>query len=170
MVFRLPSVGAPPMGLAGAAREPGRMTRLVALIATLAAGAVIAFQPPINSDFGRRTTVLTAAFVSTAIAAAVMGIMIVVLGQMPHLRRVLEVPPQLLIGGLLGAVFVTISLTTVRTLGAGGLLAATVTGQVVVSAVLDRFRLVGLEQASLTPTRVAGLAFLLLGTALVGIR
>ena len=38
----------------------------------------------------------------------------------------------------MGAVLVSVSLVTVRTLGAGGVVAATVSGQLVVSAILDR--------------------------------
>ena len=49
------------------------MSRLVAVLATLAVGALVAFQPPINSELGKRTTVLAAAFISTALARSHSG-------------------------------------------------------------------------------------------------
>ena len=57
----------------------------------------------------------------------------------------------------MGAVLVSVSLVTVRTLGAGGVVAATVSGQVVVSAILDRFGFLGLDRIGLTPARLLGL-------------
>ena len=58
-----------------------------------------------------------------------------------------------LIGGLLGAVYVTTVLITVRTLGAGGVTAATIAGQLTMSVVLDRLGILGLAQRGLTPGR-----------------
>jgi len=55
----------------------------------------------------------------------------------------------------------------VRTLGAGGVVAATVTGQVIVSAVLDRYGVLGLDKSPLTPLRIGGFMLLLIGTAMV---
>src|SRR3954462_7788443 len=146
------------------------MERLVAIFATVAVGALIALQPPVNSELGKRTTILAAAFISTAISAVVMGLIVVAAGEFGHVRRVPHIPVVYLTGGLLGAVLVSVSLVTVRTLGAGGVVAATVTGQLIVSALLDRFGVVGLHRIGLTPLRLSGFAFLLLGTALVTAR
>ena len=52
----------------------------------------------------------------------------VVLGEAGQVRRVPHIPPLYLTGGLMGAVLVSVSLVTVRTLGAGGVVAATVLG------------------------------------------
>ena len=139
------------------------MTRLLAVFATVGVGALIALQPPVNSELGKRTSVVAAAFIATAIAA-------LALGEVGHVRRVPHIPPLYLTGGLMGAVLVSVSLVTVRTLGAGGVVAATVSGQLVVSAVLDRFGFLGLDRVGLTPARLLGFALLLGGTALVTAR
>jgi transporter family-2 protein len=146
------------------------MERLVAILATIAVGALIAFQPPVNSELGRRTTVLVAAFTSTAISTIVIGIAALALGEFGNVRRVPHIPVVYLTGGLLGAALVSVSLVTVRTLGAGGVVAATVTGQLIVSAVLDRYGVLGLDRIGLTPLRLAGFALLLAGTAMVTAR
>ena len=152
------------------AAEWSAMTRLLAVLATIGVGALIALQPPINSELGKRTSVVAAAFISTGISAIVLGALALALGEAGQVRRVPHIPPLYLTGGLMGAVLVSVSLVTVRTLGAGGVVAATVSGQVVVSAILDRFGFLGLDRIGLTPARLFGFALLLAGTALVTAR
>ena len=146
------------------------MTRLLAVLATVAVGALIALQPPVNSELGKRTSVLAAAFIGTGISALVLGALAVAFGEAGHVRRIPHIPPIYLTGGLMGAALVSVSLVTVRTLGAGGVVAATVSGQLVVSALLDRFGVLGLDRIGLTPARLLGFALLLAGTALVTAR
>jgi transporter family-2 protein len=143
------------------------MPRLLAVIATFAVGALIAFQPPINSELAKRTTVVAAAFISTVLATVALGVLTVVLGEAGEVRRVPHIPVGYLTGGFMGAVLISVSLVTVRTLGAGGVVAATVAGQLVISALLDRFGVLGLERVGLTPGRLLGFALLFAGTALV---
>ena len=146
------------------------MERPLALVAVLIVGGLIALQPPVNSQLARETSILGAAFISTAISALVMGVVFFAAGGASQLAAVPSVPPIYLTGGLLGAVLVTVSLVAVRTLGAGGVVAATVTTQLIVSAVLDRLGLLGLDEIGLTPLRVAGFVLLLSGTLMVTIR
>jgi uncharacterized membrane protein YdcZ (DUF606 family) len=86
------------------------MEWLVAVIATVAVGALIAFQPPVNSGLGKRTTVLAAAFMSTAISTLVMALIVVAAGQIGNVRRVPHIPLVYLTGGLLGAALVLLGL------------------------------------------------------------
>ncbi len=72
-----------------------------------------------------------------------------------------------LTGGILGALYVTCVLVTVRTLGAGGVTAATITGQLAMSVVLDHFGWLGVERDPLTLDRFAGLVLLAAGTFLI---
>jgi transporter family-2 protein len=146
------------------------VARGVAIVATLAVGALIAFQPPVNSQLSRHTSVLGAAFISTAISALVMGILLLLSGRIGEVGRVPDVPVGYLTGGLLGAALVSVSLVTVRRLGAGGVVAATVCSQLVVSALLDRAGVLGLAKVGLSPARLVGFALLLAGTALVTLR
>jgi len=67
----------------------------------------------------------------------------------------------------MGATLISVSLVTVRTLGAGGVVAATLCGQLLVSAILDRYGVLGLDRVGLTPARLVGFALLLGATALV---
>ncbi len=146
------------------------MDRPLALLAVLIVGGLIALQPPVNSQLARETSVLGAAFVSTAISALVMGVVFFAVGGAGQLTRLPSVPLGYLTGGLLGALLVSVSLVAVRTLGAGGVVAATVCTQLIVSALLDRFGVLGLAEVGLTPWRVCGFALLLAGTLMVTVR
>ena len=61
-------------------------------------------------------------------------------GNLAHISRA---PWWALLGGLCGAVFVTIAIVTVRTSARARLAAAVVTGQLAVSVAIDRFGLLG---------------------------
>ena len=56
---------------------------------------------------------------------------------------------------------------TVRELGAGGVVAATVCTQLTVSVILDRLGVLGLPGNAITPLRLTGVALLIAGTVLV---
>ena len=160
-------VGPKDKGIGPPSEKLPTVEKLLAVLATLVVGGLIAFQPPVNSQLAKQTSILGAAFVSTAISAILMGVVFFAAGRAAELRQLPHVPPGYLVGGLLGALLVAVSLVTVRTLGAGGVVAATVSSQLIVSALLDRAGVIGLEQVGLTPTRLLGFALLLLGTVLV---
>ncbi|MBK5117616.1 MAG: DMT family transporter, partial [Thermoleophilia bacterium] len=84
-----------------------------------------------------------------------------------NVRFAFDAGPVYLLGGLLGALYVTMALIAVREVGAGGVAAATVTGQLTFSVILDRLGVLGLEQTPITVDRMAGVVLLLLGTWLI---
>jgi len=55
----------------------------------------------------------------------------------------------------------------VRTLGASGLTAVVITGQLVISVVIDRFGLLGIARQHIGATRIVGLVLLVAGFVLV---
>ena len=68
---------------------------------------------------------------------------------------------------MLGACYVSSVLVTVRTLGAGGIVAASIAGQLTMS-VLDRpVRLLGLDKDPISAMKVVGVVLLAAGTLLV---
>ena len=90
-----------------------------------------------------------------------------VAGGLGSLGSAVERGPVYLLGGVLGAAYVTTVLVAVRTLGAGGVTAATIAGQLTLSLVVDRLGWFGVERQPLTATRLAGVALLAAGTWLV---
>ena len=145
------------------------MTKGIALILSAGAGALVAMQPPINSKLGQAIGNFTAATVSFLVGTLALLVVTVAVGG-SNVGAIRDVPWWYFVGGFIGAVFVASSLITVRTLGAGGVVAATLCGQLVVSAVLDRAGVLGLEATALTPERVLGFVLLIAGTLLVVLR
>jgi transporter family-2 protein len=140
---------------------------LVAGLATIAVGGLIALQAPINSGLGKATSTVTAAAISFTVGTTLLIAIVVVTGKTGEITKAADVRWYYLVGGLLGAAYVSTVLVTVRTLGAGGVTAATVAGQLTTSVVIDRIGLLGLEKTPITLMRVIGVGLLFAGTWLV---
>jgi transporter family-2 protein len=143
------------------------MDRGLAVLLTAAAGGLIALQAPINSGLGKATGGLPAALVSFAVGSLALAAVVVLSGRAGGLSSTFDVNWYYLIGGLLGAVYVLTALSLVSSIGAGGLAAATVTGQLTASVAIDRLGLFGLDQVALSPQRLLGVGLLLAGTFLI---
>jgi transporter family-2 protein len=132
-----------------------------------AVGGLIAAQPAVNAGLGRATGNIAAALVSFAIGTLVLAALVVLAGQASGVGEAFEVPWYYLLGGILGAAYVFTALVTVSSIGAGGVAAATITGQLTASVLLDRAGILGLTEVPVTPERIVGIALLLLGTFLI---
>jgi bacterial/archaeal transporter family-2 protein len=141
--------------------------RGVAILLTAVAGGLIALQAPINAELGRATGNLAAALVSFLIGTAALTGIVVVSGQAGGLGNTFDVSWYYLLGGLLGALYVTNALIAVSAIGAGGVAALTVAAQLIASVAIDRLGLFGLDEVALTPERLLGVGLLLVGTVLV---
>jgi transporter family-2 protein len=140
----------------------------LAVLATVVAGGFIALQAPINAGLGKAVGSIPAAAVSFTIGTLVLvAITLLVGGGFGDLGEIGGLSWYYLLGGVLGAVYVTTALIAVQTLGAGGVTSATIAGQLTMSLLLDRLGAFGLEQRELTPSRLLGVALLAVGTILV---
>jgi transporter family-2 protein len=139
----------------------------LAVLLTAVAGGLIALQSPINAGLGRATGTLPAALVSFSIGTIALAAIVVLSGKAGGLSSSFDVSWYYLLGGCLGAIYVTNALIAVSAIGAGGVAAATIAGQLTASVAIDRLGLFGLDQVALTPERVAGVVLLLAGTVLI---
>jgi len=144
-----------------------RVDRGAAVLLTAAVGGLIAMQAPINAGLAKETGSFPAALVSFLVGTGVLAAIVLVAGKAGGLGSTFNVNWYYLIGGLLGAAYVTTVLVTVNDIGAGGVAAATITGQLTASVVLDRLGVLGLEEIALSWERVLGVGLLLAGTYLV---
>ncbi len=145
------------------------MDRGAAVLLTAFVGGLIALQAPINSGLGRTIGSFQAAFISFAIGTALLCMIAAFArGGFAQIADVGNVPAwYYLTGGLLGAAYVTTVLVTVRALGAGGVTAATVAGQLSMSMVVDQFGWLGVEKSPITALKVFGVLLLAAGTFLI---
>jgi transporter family-2 protein len=144
------------------------MSRTLAVLLGAGAGCLVGLQAPINSRLGRSLGSVQAASVSFLIGTvALLAIAAFANGGLVSIGHVTRVPWWALTGGLLGAVYVTIALIAVRTLGASGIAAAVIAGQLAVSVAIDRFGLLGVARQPIDAHRIVGLVLLVAGVALV---
>ena len=144
------------------------MDRGLAVVLTAAVGGAIALQAPINSQLGRAIGTFQAAFFSFAVGTVLLcGIAALSKGGLGQVAEARHVSWYYLIGGLLGAAYVTTVLVTVRSLGAGGVVAATIAGQLSMSVVVDQFGWLGVAKDPVNAAKVAGVVLLAAGAYLI---
>lgn len=137
------------------------------LVLALAAGILVTIQAPLNAELGRHTGAITASVVSFTVGLAVLLVVAAVVGQLGGVTNVGEVSWPYLLGGLIGAFFVTTALLAVPRIGAGSFTAAAVSGQLVMAVVIDKYGWFDVPQQDLSPARILGVVLLLAGVWLV---
>ncbi|HEX4563937.1 MAG TPA: DMT family transporter [Solirubrobacteraceae bacterium] len=144
------------------------MSRGLAVLLGAGAGCLVGMQAPINSRLGKSVGGVQAATFSFLVGTTALVLLSTVIrGGLGSLGHVGRAPWWALVGGLLGAVYVFVAIEAVRTLGASGLTAVVITGQLAISVVIDRFGLLGIAKQHISLTRILGLVLLAAGVALV---
>lgn len=141
------------------------------LLFAVVAGAMIPFQAGINAQLARWVgSPVGSALVSFLVGTAALAIVVLVQRKpLPSLSKLGGAPWWVWIGGLLGAFYVAGSIFAAPKLGAVTLIAAVVAGQSLASLVIDQYGWVGFKVHHLGPGRVAGMALVVGGVALVRI-
>jgi transporter family-2 protein len=139
----------------------------VAIALTAVAGGLVAMQAPINSKLGKTAGTFAAASISFLIGTVILVGITALSGKGANLSAASKLPWYYFTGGALGAAYVTTVLVSVRTLGAGGVTAATIAGQLSTAVLLDRFGAFGLPEKQVTLARVVGVALLAAGVFLI---
>jgi transporter family-2 protein len=144
------------------------VSRGLAVLLGVGAGCLVGMQAPINSRLGRSVGSVEAATFSFLVGTtALVLILLIARGGIGGLGQVGRAPWWALVGGLLGAVYVSVALVAVRTLGASGLTAVVIGGQLAISVAIDRFGLLGVARQSIGVQRILGLVLLAVGVVLV---
>jgi bacterial/archaeal transporter family-2 protein len=140
----------------------------VAVAVAAVVGGLVATQAPLNSQLGRTVGGLHASVVALAVSFVALLALAAVTDGLGGIRRIGDAPLYVAIGGgLAGALYVGSIVFTVRALGATGLTAVTIAGQLVLAMVIDHFGWLGVERSPITAVKIAGVALLALGTWLV---
>lgn len=140
----------------------------------LAAGAVLPVQGALNAllrqDLGGAAfAVGTVSFLVATLAMAVVLLASIAspTTPRPRLGGVSTMPWWGWLGGFAGAAYVTTLFTAIPVIGAAAAVGLTVAGQQVASVFVDRYGWFRLPQRSVSPLRLAGVALLLTGVALI---
>jgi transporter family-2 protein len=145
------------------------MDRGVAVILTAFVGALIAFQAPINAGLAKSIGPRQSAFVSFLIGTVLLlFVAAFARGGLAQIKEIGSIPAwYYLTGGILGAAYVGTVLVTVKTLGAGPVVAATVAGQLSASLVVDQLGWLGVTKDPITALKLLGVLLLAAGTYLI---
>jgi bacterial/archaeal transporter family-2 protein len=139
------------------------------LLFALAAGAMLPIQFGINAQLaswlGSSVRAALVSFVVGAVSLA--AVALVAARGWPSAERVSAAPWWVWIGGALGAFYVLGSIVAAPRLGAVTLFVMILAGQALASLLVDQFGWVGFEQHPVNTLRVAGVALLAAGVALV---
>jgi transporter family-2 protein len=145
------------------------VSKELAVLVTVAAGGMVAAQPPVNNLVSKKVGTLGAVSVNFLVGTAIVLVVTFVFADGFKNVEGVETPAWYywLFGGLAGVAIVLTSLVTVRHLGAGGVTAAVIAGQLTLSIVLDRLGVLGLDERAITLPKLLGVALLAAGTVLV---
>ncbi len=145
------------------------MDRGLAVVATAAAGGLIAAQAPMNGRLGSVIGSGPAATVNFVVGLLALSGLLIATGKAGAFGDVkgAGLPWWCFVGGLMGATYVMTAAASVGALGAGGVTAATIAGQLTVSAVVDQLGLLGVEREPITLEKLAGIALLAAGVYLM---
>jgi transporter family-2 protein len=141
-------------------------------VATVIAGAAVTLQPAFNGQLAEHLgSPFRAALVSFGAGVLTLSVVVGVLtvrAGFPSAERVTSTPLHLwVVGGLLGALFVSTAAWATPKIGAGAFFATLIAAQLAAALVIDHFGLVGLEARPATLIRVAGVALLIAGAWMV---
>ena len=139
----------------------------------LLAGAVLPVQGAINSllrqDLGAPSAVGAVSFFVATLAMAVVLMTAMAFADQPKtkLAGALGMPWWGWLGGFAGATYVTTVFTAIPAIGTAAAIGLTVAGQQVASVFVDRYGWFRLPQRPVSGLRLAGVALLLVGVALI---
>lgn len=141
-------------------------------LAAFAVGALAAAQPGINAMLRANLDgkAFQASVVSFLAGVTVMSAIALFSGQgLPSPSRVVALPWWMwVMGGTLGAVFVTTALVVVPKIGPAMFFGCLVAGQMFASIVLEQFGWLGLSQDPVNLGKIAGATLIVAGVFLIG--
>jgi len=135
----------------------------------LIAGALQAWGPPMNNAL-RKALInpWLASVISFLPIVAVLGIVFLCLPRpLPNTEAVSQMPWWAPLGGLIGAFAVVAGLIFVGKVGAGAFAGLTITANILMSLVIDKFGMFGMETHALSVGRMAGAILMVAGIALI---
>jgi transporter family-2 protein len=145
------------------------VSKELAVLVTVAAGGFVAAQAPANNVLSKSLGTFGAASVNFVIGTVCVLVVTFAFAGGFSGDEGAGTPPWYywVIGGTGGVLIVVTTLVAVRELGAGGVTAAVIAGQLALSVVLDRLGVLGLEERAVTWEKVLGIALLAAGTVLI---
>jgi bacterial/archaeal transporter family-2 protein len=143
------------------------MTNLYMLVAVVV-GSLTVVQVLVNTQLRIATmSVLWAAFFQFFVGASLLALLALPLREPFPLANLPRSPWWIWSGGLIGAVYIVLSIFLLPRIGAALLFASIIVGQLAGSILIDHYGWLGAPVQRLSLARVAGAALLVVGAALI---
>ncbi len=142
------------------------MSSWMVVLMMVGSGAVMAFQAPINAALRGHVGTFESSLISFCVGTLAL-IVIVALTRDGNLSNVRNVSWWQLLGGLIGALFVTTTLLSAPKIGVTGMIVAALAGQMTAALLIDQFGWMGVTRKPVDLHRVAGLLLLGVSVALI---
>jgi bacterial/archaeal transporter family-2 protein len=140
------------------------------LLLALVAGAVMPTQAATNNKMAvfLNDSPVLASFISFFVGTIALFIYVVASGtSLGALALAKNATPVAWIGGILGAFFVTATVTLVPRLGVALTFSLIIAGQMIVTLVIDHFGLLGVPVKEISAARIGGILLITLGVILI---
>jgi len=145
------------------------VSNILYIVATIAIGASLSLQPPINAVMANTLgSPLLAASISIAISLVIVIVVWLTWGNGEgQLTLIPTLPWWIILGGVIGVVIVVGGVMIAPVLGMALFFVCIVTGQLIGSALADQVGAFGMEIKPLNTMKLAGLGLVLAGAAMV---
>ena len=142
------------------------MEKYVFVLLAALGGLCMGFQPPVNSALSKFTGIIESSCISFTVGALALFILSLIFGK-GSLLNFMEAPKFLLIGGLLGATVVTVTIFAIPKIGSLAMVTAVIFGQMLAALFIDKIGFLGLPAHPITWTRILGITLMLAGLRFV---
>jgi len=141
----------------------------ILILLAVVAGAMAPLQAATNNRLAIVVdSPVLSALVSFVIGTLTLLIYIVASGTpLSNLGLMKEAPPVAWIGGVLGAIFVTVTVLLLPKLGVAMTFSLVIAGQMLITLVIDHFGLLGVPVKEISLARILGVLLIVAGTILI---
>jgi len=142
------------------------MVKFVYVLMVILGGFLNGVQAPINSALSKKVGSIEGALTSFFFGTAILLIATVVFGK-GDLKGLLIVPRWELLGGLLGAYFVTAMIIAVPRIGVAAAIFSAIAGQLVMGIIVDNFGWFGVQRIPFDISRLLGILLMIVSLLLI---
>ena len=144
------------------------MEKFIWIIMAFIAGSFLPIQSGMNNKLAKTGgSPVHASMISFAIGLLALVIYIILTSQNVSWRGIKDAPTYAWIGGILGAFYVTIIVLAFPKIGPGLTFGLVVTGQLLISMLMEHFRVMGAEHIPMSIGRIAGMLLIVSGVIIM---
>jgi bacterial/archaeal transporter family-2 protein len=142
------------------------MPIFIYVLLAIIGGISLGVQAGINGVLGKRIGVIEGSFVSFFIGTIILLLLVIFMGK-GDLLKVTTLPKWQLLGGALGALYLSIMVASVPKIGVASSITAIIVGQLFISITLDHFGIFTNQRIPIDGYRISGLALLFISLFLI---